>query len=94
MAELKVRDTSDSIVIRFILPSVNASEIREELKDDFTNIPKLNKDTFESFGDWVFEEISDSIIQTLVGIRNNRSANDRQKNEQILDDESSEIEPW
>ena len=94
MADYKILESSESITVRFVLSSANASEVREELKEDYTNIPKLNKDTFESFGDWVFEEISECIVCGLTSSSRGGTQVDRKNSPEPEDDDSSQVEPW
>ena len=74
------------MTIRFHLPVSEAEEIREELKPEFKHLPKLNKETFESFGEWVFEDVADCVIQALW---NSKSGSDLER-----DDGPSKVEPW
>jgi hypothetical protein len=91
MDNYSVIEETNSIVIRFVLPKTIAADIRDGLKEDYTNIPKLNRDIFESFAEWLFEDASDSILKTLWNIHLDSSQiEDNESNE----DESSEIEPW
>jgi hypothetical protein len=91
MDNYSVIEETNSIVIRFVLTKTIASDIRDGLKEDYTNIPKLNRDIFESFAEWLFEDASDSILKTLWNINLDSSQiEDNESNE----DESSEIEPW
>ena len=78
-------------MVRFVLPKTSASDIRDGLKEDYTNIPKLNRDIFESFAEWLFEDVSDSILKTLWNIHlDSQQIEDNESSE----DESSDIEPW
>ena len=91
MDNFTVIEETNSIVIRFVLPKTSASDIRDGLKEDYTNIPKLNRDIFESFAEWLFEDVSDSILKTLWNIRlDSHQIDDNESSE----NESSEIEPW
>jgi hypothetical protein len=94
MPEIELEQKSEQIIIRLRLSAEEAVQIRNDLKKDYANIPKLNKETFESFGQWVFEDLDDSLVQSLTDffVFDNEKTN--KASDPKEDNDPSEFEPW
>ncbi len=86
MADLEVKIEDHTIIIRYRLAIADTIQIRDDLKKDFVNIPQLNKETFESFADWVLDDITEVVVQGVTNTQTEAKENE--------DDEKSEFEPW
>jgi hypothetical protein len=80
MPEIELEQKNEQIIVRLRLSTEVAVRTRNDLKEGYTNIPKLNKETFESFGRWVFDDLDDALVQNFI--------------DNIEDDDSSVFEPW
>ncbi len=98
MSEIELEQMSEnSITIRLHLPVEEAVKMRDELKKERRGIPKLNKETFESFAQWVFEDVDESLVRSLTdcfGPSDDQSQSTFGDAKTDQDDDSSEFNPW
>lgn len=97
MPEIELEPITKKITVRLRLSVEETMTIRNEIKKEYTNIPKLNKETFESFGRWVFEDVDEALVQSLndfFELNDGQAPNINDDKQPHIDDDPSEFEPW
>jgi hypothetical protein len=93
--DIECVEQDKGIIVRIRLSIQESIKVRDEIKKDYCQIPKLNKTTFDSFATWVYEEIDDALAQNLIDFYEDEiietNLPNKRKDE---DDEPSKFEVW
>lgn len=84
MSTILIESDNKEAIFQWMIPKAIFIEKRESVKEDYRQVPKLNKETFIKFGIEVFKMLDESIIETITELAHQKE----------LDQDESKFQEW